>query len=81
MVNVLEFPTGITAGFLVDLVSYDHILNNYKVFLGSGRNPDLDLDLLDPQEIFISGKLKDGGKLSAHLEQREGYVYLLLDYR
>ena len=81
MVNVEEFSTFIAAEFLVDLVFFDDVLHNYKLFLGSGRNPDLDLDLQYPKFVHINGKLKDGNRLGVHIEQREGYVSLLLEYR
>jgi len=84
MVGVEEFNTGVTAGFLVDLVSYDHIKNNYRAFFGLSREEYFDADIIenpDVRSVLISGRLKDGGKLYAHLEQRLGYVNLLLDYQ
>jgi len=81
MVDVEELSYAISASFLVDLVFYDDILHNYKLFLGSGRDPDTDLDLKNPEYIHIYGTIKDGKDLHVRLAQREGYVFLTLDYR
>src|SRR5690625_403468 len=81
MVDVEELSYAISASFSVDLVFYDDILHNYKLFLGSGRDPDTDLDLKNPEYIHIYGTIKDGKDIHVRLAQREGYVFLTLDYR
>ena len=66
LLGVLEMSNGISSGLLVDLVSYDTVVNNYRAFLGPDRKEDFDTDIAenpDQRTIFISGKLKDGDKL------------------
>ncbi len=84
LVGVVDFSNSVSAGFLVDLVSYDHILNNYRAYLGLGRDENFDSDKLERYElgrgILISGNIRGGGRLHVNLEQRQGYVYVALNY-
>lgn len=71
MVDVIEFPTGVTAQFFVDFVFYDHLVNNYKVFLGPNR---IDISVLDKaeydKEYFMYGKINSGGTLHVNIDDR-----------
>lgn len=94
LLGVAEFSNFVSSSFLVDFVSYDDILYNYRTFLGLGRDEYFNTDELREfapkghasfpalnRTVLIRGELQGGGELVVIPEQRNGYVHLILEYR
>lgn len=89
-----EFKNFVSASFLVDFVTYNDIVYNYRLFLGAGREEYFDTDELRKyaperyasspvfdSSVMIRGKLHAGGELVVYPQQKHGFVDLYIEYR